>query len=202
MTDLLVTAGTGPVEVRWFVAALADALGVRLAAGSRTTVGPEDAPRSVVLAVEGDATPWIGTHALVRRSERRGRQSRRRWYAAVSTLPALAEVPALDPGDVVITATRSGGPGGQHVNTTSSAVIARHVPTGIVVRVEDERSQHANRRRALVRLAEALARQRDEAVAAGARTRWLAHRELVRGAPVWTWREGRDGLEEERCERT
>ncbi len=193
--ELLVTSGVGPVEVRRFVAALAEALSERLPVVSRTTAGPEDAPVSVVREVEGgDVGPWLGTHALVRRGERG--HGRSRWFAAVTLLPPIPEPPPVDPRDVVLTSCRAGGPGGQGVNTTSSAVIARHLPTGLVVRVEDERSQHRNRARALERLAAALARRAEASADEVRRRRWLDRREVVRGGAARAWRDERSKLVE------
>lgn len=193
---LLITSGTGPVEVRRFVAALASALAERLPVDSRATVGPEDAPQSVILGIESEAAAvagLIGTHALRWRSEDRPRRARSRWYAGVRLLRPVPDAPALDPREVAFTATRASGPGGQHVNTTSSAVLARHLPSGIAVRVQSERSQHHNRRIALERLASALAAVAASDAASVARDRWRAHHELVRGEPVAVWRIGSRG---------
>lgn len=188
--ELLVTAGVGPIEVRRFVARLADALAERLPVLARTTVGPEGAPSSVVLLVDGDAGGcWLGTHTLHERSAR----GRGRWFASVTALPPLPAAPALDPRDVRITACRAGGPGGQAVNTTSSAVSALHVPTGVRVRAEDERSQHRNRALALARLAVALARAAEAEAGEARRERWLERRRVVRGAAAWRWRAAPDG---------
>ena len=184
--EVLVTGGTGPEECRWFASALADAIGARF--GTLWRVGD-----ALGLDVEpSELAGWIGTHELVWRT----RPGRKRWFVGVALFPPAAEVPVLDPADVVLAACRSGGPGGQAVNTTSSAVLARHVPTGIAVRVEDERSQHQNRRLALLRLAEALgARARMERMARD-RDRWLAHHRVQRGSPVRRWRREDDGLVE------
>jgi peptide chain release factor 1 len=94
----------------------------------------------------------------------------------VAILPELDEVEAVDlnPAELRVDTYRSSGAGGQHVNKTDSAIRITHLPTGIVVECQDERSQHKNRSRAMSLLkAKLLSAEREKQQSAQAQSRKL-----------------------------
>ena len=96
--------------------------------------------------------------------------------ATVAVLPELAEIEQVEinPGDLRVDTYRASGAGGQHVNKTDSAIRLTHLPSGIVVECQDERSQHKNRSRAMSLLqAKLLAAEREKQTSAQAQNRKL-----------------------------
>ena len=126
----------------------------------------------------------MGVHRLVRISPFSGK--RETSFAAVDVVPDYQEDIniVIDDKDLKIDTYRAGGKGGQHVNKTDSAVRITHLPTGIVVAVQNERSQHANKDTAMKILKSRLKQREEAARAAEASARNAGKMENAWGSQI------------------
>jgi peptide chain release factor len=195
MIWLQITANTGPIECCLAVAKAVRALAAEAARiGVAVSIveqleGPVDGTFRSVLLELGDASGegrdqllaqrWSGSLLWVCESPYRKLHKRKNWFLNGAAF-APPQVPA-DLGEIRYEATRASGPGGQHVNKTDSAIRATHVASGLSVKVQTERSQHANKRLAGQLLASKLADMALAVTEQGKADRRMLHLQAERG---------------------
>jgi len=197
MTDIILhlSSGGGPAECRWVVARLARVF-VREARDCDILCEPlepiGDDPASLLLRVSGTGADAFvddrsGTILWTGQSPFRPAHKRKNWFVGVSRVGMIDDAGDLSDADIDYQAMRASGPGGQHVNKTDSAVRATHRPTGLVAVSQEQRSQHANRKVARLKLALLLVERAEAAEGEARRAAWDRNQGLERGNAVRTY---------------
>ena len=204
---LQISAGQGPAECRKFVPLLAEVICKEAAQNNLRCNNLTEPPAknkeiaSIRFAIEGEnmdafRKSWEGTIKWIWQSTIRPNWPRKNWFVKVS----FFEFEAKDGinfklGDLKIETCRASGNGGQHVNTTDSAVRVVHLPSGTEATASEERSQTRNKALAILRLQEKLHLITEQRQAAEKESLWLDHYRLERGDAIRTFK----GLPPKKC---
>jgi peptide chain release factor len=188
---MLFTAGRGPVECQVAVARIADRFCTEAARQGLTATVLDSHTSDVgllscLIAIDGDATifagSWQGTIEWKCVSPLRETR-RKNWFIGAQMIEPPIKSTWNDK-DIRFETYRASGPGGQHVNTTNSAVRVIHVPTGCTAQAQEERSQYHNKALALARLAALMTSRNTDAVQATEQFKWSSHNTVIRGESV------------------
>lgn len=191
---LLITSGNGPAECHLAVAGVlrrmqeeAEFEGLDLDVSTTPT---KHGLKSAVVVLHGArcahfANRWCGSICWRAKSALRPHHKRANWFVGVFALAKnAADAVEILPHDVAFESFRAGGPGGQHQNTTDSAVRATHRPTGLTATAREMRSQHRNKALALERLQSLMNAQAIADQEAQKSNQNQLHNTLERGNPV------------------
>jgi len=190
-----ITAGQGPTECCWVVAQV---LKHFIEAIKQNNIAYKIVQRekgienmtlqSVTIQLQAKAldpflSQWIGTIKWIGVSAFRPQHKRKNWFVALNEIEQKQQF-EINEKDITYQATRSSGPGGQHVNKVSSAIRAIHEPTKTQVLVMDSRSQHQNKKIAKSRLQEKVKQIQLETLKSNIKNQWENHLNIERGNPI------------------
>ncbi|MCU4162979.1 peptide chain release factor H [Carboxylicivirga caseinilyticus] len=196
---LQLTSGRGPAECCWVVAKVlkyiideAKMANVNYDIMHREKGMENGTLFSASIKLEGEnvesfSKQWIGTVQWVGQSQFRKHHKRKNWFIAVNKIEFLNESCAIEDKDISYQAIRSGGPGGQHVNKVSTAIRAKHNPSGLSVLVSESRSQLQNKKIARQRLFDLFQLEEINNQKSKIQTEWMNHSEIQRGNPIRTF---------------
>ncbi len=190
-----ISAGKGPLECAFVVAKVLKIFLKELSCNKidYTILHKENGlqngtVQSVSIQIKGNhladfTANWLGTIQWIGTSTFRKYHKRKNWFIGCFESES-SELLVINENEIKFQAIRSSGAGGQHVNKVSSAIRAKHVPTGIQVLVMDSRSQHQNKKIAIQRLQQKVAdfnlNQQKEQL----KNQWENHQEIQRGNPI------------------
>jgi peptide chain release factor len=197
MALLQISSNTGPVECCFAVSQLVEKLcmdasekGISVSVLEFVEGPAPGTMKSVLLDIDsGDSDhealafgrQWEGSLLWVSKSHFRPESKRKNWFVDASLFERAM---VISDAEIRYEATKSSGPGGQHVNKTESAIRATHVKTGLSVKVQTERSQHANKKLAKRLLEQKISLLNQNADAAHKADRRMKHHVAVRGNPA------------------
>jgi len=193
-TSLMISSGNGPAECNQATALVLETM--QQDAEERgfdvdvNMVSAKHGIKSAVVVLHGAghdafAQTWCGTIQWRAKSTLRPHHKRANWFVGVFLLkPNTSAKVDVVQSDVVFESFRAGGPGGQHQNTTDSAVRATHRPTGATAVAREMRSQHRNKALALQRLQDLLNAQASADHATQRNAQNQLHNTLERGNPI------------------
>jgi len=189
------TAAKGPIECTWVLARVLKFFLMELASNQivyqviHKENGIENGTvQSVTLELRGKQLSvflngWLGTIQWIGTSTFRKHYKRKNWYIGCFEIDSH-QPKTISEKDIQFQAIRSYGPGGQHVNKVSSAIRAKHIPTGIQVLATQSRSQHQNKKIAITRLKEKLASHNRKQLGESVKNEWENHLKLDRGNSI------------------
>ena len=192
---LQITSGRGPAECQLAVIKLAEHIvdraiksGIKAAVIEVQEGEKKGTALSALLSLSGDnimlfCKEWVGSILWICPSPFRPNHKRKNWFVGVEVIkPLEVKDIRIAQKDIAVEVFRASGPGGQHVNTTNSAVRIKHKPTGLIVVSDAERSQIMNKKLALARLHEKLRQQQQEQKEENRKDQWILHNKLKLGS--------------------
>ena len=144
--------------------------------------------RSIFFKTNADLSQYLGSIQVCFRSPYREDCGRKNWFVSMVCFGSADELEGFDPNKIQFSTARSGGPGGQHLNKTESAVRAKYLPTGFTTVAREERSQHLNKKNAIERIQIHLLDLQNRKTSDEIRERWEQHNNLRRGDPSVVFR--------------
>jgi peptide chain release factor len=145
--------------------------------------------KSVLLSLSGEGLDhfcdtWQGTVKWIWKSRYRPHHKRKNWFVGIEVFKPVDKENRRHRRELRIETCRSGGPGGQHVNKTETAVRIVHLPTGLSAAASEERSQFMNKKLAMARLETMFRNLEKQRLMDEKKNQWLKHKQLERGNSI------------------